>query len=66
MDLSAITQKLFPRLGLTDRIFYAAFSEVMSHVELLTEMGDVSMVGDDRRSVQWNGTENYGAFFDQT
>jgi glyoxylase-like metal-dependent hydrolase (beta-lactamase superfamily II) len=65
MDMSAITQKLFPHLSLSDRIFYAAFSEVMSHVELLTDVGDVSMVGDDGRSVQWNGTENYNSFFDQ-
>ena len=64
MDMSAITQKLFPYLGPSDRIFFAAFSEVMSHVELLTEMGDVSLVGDDLRSVQWNGTENYQAFFE--
>ena len=67
--MSAITQKLFPQMSLSDRIFYAAFSEVMSHIELLTEMGDVSLVGNDGvggegRSIQWNGTEDYQAFFD--
>jgi glyoxylase-like metal-dependent hydrolase (beta-lactamase superfamily II) len=65
MDLPAITQRLFPQLSLSDRIFYAAFSEVMSHVELLTEMGDFSLVGDGGRWVQSNGTENFQAFFDQ-
>jgi len=63
MDLPAITQRLFPQLSLSDRIFYAAFSEVMSHVELLEEMGDISMVGENGRSIQWNRTENYQAFF---
>ena len=65
LDMASITKKLFPHLDLSDRIFYAAFSEVMSHVELLTEMGDVSMVGQDGRSVQWNGSENFQTFFDQ-
>ena len=65
MDMPDITQKLFPQLGLSDRIFYAAFSEVMSHVELLTEMGDFSLVGDGGRSIQWNGSENYQAFFNR-
>jgi len=63
MEMSVITQKLFPHLSLSDRIFYAAFSEVMSHVELLEEMGDISMVGENGRSIQWDGTENYQAFF---
>ena len=65
LDLPTITKKHFSSINLDNRTFYMAFSEVLSHVELLEEMGDVSIVGEDGRSVTWNGTENFDEFFDR-
>jgi hypothetical protein len=33
-------------------------------VELLEEMGDITLVGDQARTVQWSGTENFADFFE--
>jgi len=41
-----------------------AFSEAISHIELLEDMGDISLVGEETKSVRWNGTENFTAFFE--
>lgn len=65
MELSTLTRKHFSHLRLDDRIYYAAFSEVVSHIEFLEELGDVSMIGTEGRMVQWNGTENFSSYFDQ-
>jgi hypothetical protein len=52
---------------LTDSNFFLAVTEVMSHVELLEETGDVSihpgqgLVGSSDL-VQWNGTEEFPEF----
>ena len=53
MDLSEVTRKLFSHLKLDDQLFRMAFTEVISHVELLEEMGDITLVGDQARTVQW-------------
>ena len=64
MDLSEVTRKLFSHLKLDDQLFRMAFTEVISHVELLEEMGDITLVGDQARTVQWSGTENFADFFE--
>ncbi|MCI0879245.1 MAG: MBL fold metallo-hydrolase [Chloroflexi bacterium] len=65
LELSTLTRKHFSHLNLDNNTYYPAFSEVISHVELLEEMGDVSLAGTDGRTVQWKGTENFSSFFDQ-
>jgi hypothetical protein len=64
MDLSEVTRKLFSHLQLDNQLFRMAFTEVISHVELLEEMGDITLVGDQARTVQWSGTENFADFFE--
>ena len=64
MDLSEVTRKLFSHLKLDDQLFRMAFTEVISHVELLEEMGDITLVGDQARTVQWSGAENFADFFE--
>lgn len=66
LDLATVTRKLFPHLNLDNQLFRMAFSEVISHIELLEDMGDVSLVGEETKSVRWNGTENFAAFFEHS
>jgi glyoxylase-like metal-dependent hydrolase (beta-lactamase superfamily II) len=64
VDLAAITRKHFDHIGLDDRMFYPAFTEVISHMELLQEAGDVAMWADGGSKVRWKGTEAYSEFID--
>ena len=64
LDLATLTRKLFPHLNLDNQTFRMAFSEAISHVELLQDMGDISLVGGEAKSVRWNGTENFAVFFE--
>ena len=66
LDLATVTRKLFPHLTLDNQLFRMAFSEAISHIELLEDMGDVSLVGEETKSVRWNGTENFAAFFEHS
>jgi hypothetical protein len=61
-----VTRKLFPHLTLDNQLFRMAFSEAISHIELLEELEDVSLVGEGTKSVRWNGTENFAAFFEHS
>jgi hypothetical protein len=54
-----ITQELFPPRKLTGGGFFAAVSEVVSHLELLADMGDIEVSEDG--GLRRNGTANYRA-----
>jgi hypothetical protein len=61
-DLVSLTRDHFSHRELTDNNFFLAITEVMSHIELLEETGDVSVdgsfgAGGTGGLVQWNGTE---------
>ena len=66
-SLVSLTRDHFSHRELTDSNFFLAVTEVMSHVELLEETGDVSihpgqgLVGSSDL-VQWNGTEEFPEF----
>ena len=64
IDIAAITRKHFSNLGSDEVTFLLAYTEVMSHLELLEECGDVEMVGQERQLVRWNGTERFSAAID--
>ena len=68
-DLLSLTRDHFAHREITDSNFFLAVTEVMSHVELLEETGDVSVgggFGDDESGglVHWNGngTEAFPEF----
>ena len=68
-DLASLTRTYFSNRELTDGNFFLAMSEVMSHVELLIETGDVSIDGDSGSlesggNVRWNGTEEFPGFIE--
>lgn len=68
-DLASLTRTYFSNRELTDGNFFLAMSEVMSHVELLIETGDVSVEGESGSlesggNVRWNGTEAFPAFIE--
>ncbi len=59
-DLVSLTRDHFSHRELADSNFFLALTEVMSHVELLIETGDVSIdgglgAGESGGLVQWNG-----------
>ena len=66
-DLVSLTRDHFSHRELTDSNFFLALTEVMSHVELLLETGDVSISGDLSKggTVRWNGTETFPQFIEE-
>ena len=52
-----ITKELFPARKLLGAGFYAAISEVVSHLELLVDMGDIRI--SETGNVVGNGTYNF-------
>ena len=52
-----VAEKLFPPRKLTGNGFIAAVSEVVSHLEILADMGDIEVSQDG--GVRSNGTANY-------
>ena len=69
-DLVSLTRDHFAHRELADSNFFLALTEVMSHVELLMETGDVSIdggfgAGESGGSVQWNGTETFPEFIEE-
>jgi glyoxylase-like metal-dependent hydrolase (beta-lactamase superfamily II) len=52
-----VTEKLFPPRKLTGGGFFAAMSEVVSHLEVLADMGDIQVSKDGR--LRRNGTDNF-------
>ena len=65
-DLVSLTRDHFSHRELTDSNFFLALTEVMSHVELLADAGDVAVIGDlgAGGTVRWNGTENFPKFIE--
>ena len=73
-DLVSLTRDHFSHRELDDNNLFLALTEVMSHVELLVETGDVSVeggpstgsgrVGESDGKVQWNGTEAFPEFIE--
>ena len=66
-DLVSLTRDHFSHRELSDSNFFLAITEVISHIELLEETGDVSVnsgleVGNFGGLVQWNGTEKFPDF----
>ena len=66
-DLVTLTRDHFSHRELTDSNFFLAVTEVMSHIELLEETGDVSVdggqgTGEFRGMIRWNGTERFPDF----
>ena len=66
-DLVSLTRDHFSHRELTDSNFFLALTEVMSHVELLMETGDVSVNGDLGAGgiVRWNGSEYFPQFIEK-
>ena len=52
-----VTEELFPPRNLEGGGFYAAVSEVVSHLELLADMGDIQVSQDGR--IRRNGTDSF-------
>ena len=65
LDLETLTRRHFSIDQLEGRNFPAAFAEVVSHMELLEETGDVSAVGEEGHLLEWNGSENFPRFIDE-
>ncbi len=65
-DLASLTRDHFSHRELADSNFFLALTEVMSHLELLLETGDVSIDGElgAGGAVQWNGTEYFPEFIE--
>jgi glyoxylase-like metal-dependent hydrolase (beta-lactamase superfamily II) len=68
-DLPSLTRDHFSHRELEDSNFFLALTEVMSHVELLQETGDVSVIGENGAEasgaqIRWNGTEAFDGFID--
>ena len=66
-NLVSLTRDHFSHRELSDSNFFLAVTEVMSHVELLEETGDVSVdagpdLGGSSGLVRWNGTEKFPEF----
>ena len=66
-DLASLTRDHFSHRELDDNNFFLAMTEVMSHVELLIETGEVSIeggsgAGEFGGTVRWNGTESFPDF----
>ena len=67
LNLASLTRDHFSHRELSDSNFFLAVTEVMSHVELLEETGDVSVdttpeLGGTVGLVRWTGTERYPEF----
>ena len=64
-DLQTVTRKHFSHIGLEGGNFHLAFTEVISHLEFLSEVGDVEMGVGDGTKVRRRGSENFSGVIDQ-
>ena len=53
-----ITKKLFSHRPLSEGAFHMALTEVVAHLEVMIDSGDVATASENR--VHWLGTENFG------
>ena len=63
--MESITRRHFSSRHLEGPNFRMALSEVVSHIELLQEAGDVEMVGENKNQVRWTGSENFGRVIEE-
>ena len=76
IDLASLTKKYFSHRELEDHNFFLAFTEVMAHVELMQEAGDISVITKPTGSklwsnglgpeilVCWDETDKFSSFID--
>ena len=75
-DLVTITREYFSDRELEEQNFFLAFTEVMSHIELMQESGDITTIvkkaganvwsnglGPDAL-IRWEGSDDFSAFID--
>lgn len=55
--LEEVTRGIFARRALIGGNLYAALSEIVAHIELLEDAGDIEFTDD--RKLRWTGTENF-------
>ena len=55
--LEEITEKIFSRRRLVGGNLFPAFREIVSHLELLIESGDIERV--NAKEFRWNGSDNF-------
>ena len=55
--LEEVTRGIFARRALIGGNLYAALSEIVAHIELLEDAGDIELTDD--RKLRWKGTENF-------
>ena len=77
IDLDSLTRKYFSNREVEEKNFFLALSEVMSHIELMQESGDVSATNSPAKGplwsnglgpsalVRWEGTDQFSAFIDR-
>lgn len=77
IDLVSLTRQYFSDRKLEDQNFFLAFTEIMAHVELMQEAGDISVIPDLSRTnlwtnglgpdmkIRWDETDKFSAFIDQ-
>ena len=58
--LESITRGVFSRRKLIGGNLYAALSEIVAHIEMLEDLGDLDVAED--QSLRWTGTENHRQF----
>jgi len=75
--LVSLTRKYFSDRELEEHNFFLAFAEVMCHIELMQESGDVSVTADSVKGsnwsnglgasavVRWEGTDLFSALIDR-
>jgi hypothetical protein len=76
MDLVTLTREYFSERKVAAQNFFLAFTEVMAHIEMMQEAGDISTIPDPKSTrmwsnglgpdilVSWNGTDLFSAFID--
>jgi glyoxylase-like metal-dependent hydrolase (beta-lactamase superfamily II) len=77
IDLVSLTKEYFSHRELEEHNFFLAFTEVMAHIELMQEAGDISVIADPSRTnlwsnglgpdlqICWDETDKFSAFIDQ-
>ena len=58
-NLHAVTRSLFPAHLLAGRGFQLAITEVIAHLELLKEVGDITYQDGTFEAIEWGGTEHF-------
>ena len=76
-DLATITRDYFSNREVEAHNFFLAFTEVMAHIELMQDAGDISTAPDPTSDkvwinglgpnvhISWTGTDRFSAFIDQ-